>query len=163
MALLPPAQAEVQVRGCDKAGKVVSRPRDYAFQGEIVRVDVLVRPPSKQSVDLERWRRRCLRAKLRLQLVAQDGEPAFTSCAAESCSSPIVDGVEYRLDGLYVRTATTDGWPDDDDYWRAEGAVTEAGALVGQVALQEDTLKVDVVVQLSDGGTIRLDRFMKKQ
>ena len=74
-----------------------------------------------------------------------------------------VDGVEYRLDGLYIRTATTDSWPDDDDYWRAEGTVTEDGVLVGQVAFEEDALKIDVVLQLTGGGTIQLDRFLKQQ
>jgi hypothetical protein len=73
------------------------------------------------------------------------------------------NGDEYRLDGLYIRTATTDSWPDDDDYWRAEGAVTENGVVVGQVTLEEDALSIDVVLSLQGGGAIELDHFLKEQ
>lgn len=73
------------------------------------------------------------------------------------------NGKEYAVNNVFIRTATKNSYPDEPDYWEASGAITEDGNVVGDVVFDEDQLKVDVLLRLASGETIRLDRYLKAQ
>ena len=73
------------------------------------------------------------------------------------------NGNSYQAADVLVRTAETDGWPDDADYWQASGTLVENGIVIGEVGFEEDPLSIDVVLQMSNGEKAVLRRFMKYQ
>ena len=78
-----------------------------------------------------------------------------TNKIREASSTFVVDGEQYVFDGLYVRQATVDGWPDNrDDYWHAEGTIIVGGAAVGELILVDTESRIDIVLDTTEGRTV---------
>lgn len=73
------------------------------------------------------------------------------------------NGNEYAVDGVFIRSAFFDGWPDEFDFWRAEGVITENGVPVGQVQFEENEVVLYVILVLDSGEKITLQEHLKYQ
>lgn len=73
------------------------------------------------------------------------------------------NGNEYAVNGVLIQTSFTNAYPSEFDYWRIEGAVTENGNVVGQMTYEEDQLAIDIVLQLTSGEKLVLERHVKAQ
>lgn len=65
-------------------------------------------------------------------------------------------GQAYSLTDAVIQYSMLNGWPNEFDFWIAQGALTRDGAVIGQVGMERKPLWIEIFLQFQNGGRLEL-------